>query len=346
MKASSNKSTIKNRFSIKILNDKLKIGRQYLFLSNSEDIANAIYRHTNAFIGSSQLSREVKGALLQHLVSLCHKVNMVKYHLRRYEELEAKFRKQFETDIQGQIKEGTFLVEECELTAEYESFLFQMKATLDVLVSFLNPIYRKDNRNPLKKQVTFEKKGLNVIKDLERYSERHPEASHRLSELIKHLKTECRESEYYEDGSINWLLTLISQRDIVAHEGKSRVFAFQITNRGDEKTVYPPRLSPEQSMMDAFRLAYENLLVFIQDFIALTLGPYLRECFVSQTFQEEEVKTNAPKWYIMLRGLRQFGLKSLRHNPIVVKQFCEFEELPVDPVQCLEMHVYYSSFYK
>jgi len=342
----NNSKSSKNRVSIKVLDEQNKSGRQYFFLNESDEIVNMIYKHTMNFIVFSQFSSSVNTKLVRQLVSLCHKVNMVKYHLRRYKELETKFREQYEVEIQQEIKEGVFLIEECELTAEYESFLFQTKATLDVLVGFLNFIYRRDNRNPLKKQVTFEKKGLNVIKDLEKYLQKHPDKKQYLCKLIDHLKTECKESTHYEDGSINWLLMLIAQRDTVAHAGKSEVFAFQITNADGEKSVYPPRLSSEQSMLDASKVAYENLLIFVQDFIALTLGPYLNEHFECYTFREEEVKEDAPKWYIMLRAWRQFGLKGIKENPIVIKQFCEYQQVPIDPIKCMEMHMYYSSFYK
>lgn len=334
----------KNPFSITIINKQDKAYRQYIFLNESDDIINKIYNHTFYFITCSEFCSNAK--LLSLLTSLCHKVNMVKYHLQRYEELESKMRKKFEADIRVNIKEGTFLIEECELTAEYESLLLQTKATLDVLVGFLNPIYRKDNINPLKKQVTFENKGLNVIKDLEKYVLKHPDKEKYLHKLIGHLKAECIKSTHYEDGSINWLFTLIDARDEVAHVGKSESFAFQICNTNGNKCLYPPRISPEQSMLDAFKVAYENLLIFVQDFIALTLGPYLNQHLESFTFREEEVKENAPKWYIMLRAFRQFGLKSLRANPFVVEQFCRSAKLPIDPIKCMRMHIYYNGFYK
>jgi hypothetical protein len=335
---------LKSRFSIKIINERDKSYRQYIFLNDSDEIVNKIYRHTFYFLTFSEFSSNTK--LFSQLTFLCHKVNMVKYHLRRYEELETKLRKKFEADTRGKIKEGTFLIEECELTAEYESFLLQTKATLDVLVGFLNPIYRKDNKNPLKKQVTFENKGLNLIKDLENYLRKHPDKKQHLCKLVDHLKAECTNSTHFEDGSINWLFTLIDIRDTVAHLGKSESFAFQITNIKANKSVLPPRLSPEQSMLDAFKVAYENLLIFVQDFIALTLGPYLNQHLESFTFREEEVKEDAPKWYIMLRAFRQFGLKSLRTNPLVVEQFCRYAKLPIDPIKCMRMHMYYNNFYK
>ena len=334
----------KNPFSIKIINQRDKIYRQYIFLKDSDEIINKIYYHIFYFLAFSEFSSNSN--LISLLSSLCHKVNMVKYHLQRYEKLELNLCKKYEADIKGKIKEGVFLIENSELTAEYESFLFQVKATLDVLVGFLNPIYRKNSNNPLKRQDTFGKKGQKVIRHLENYLLNHPDKTQYLQTLLEYLKTECIESTHYEDGSINWLWAFINSRDTVAHYGKHERFAFQITNTQDNKSFSPARMSPEQTMLDALKIAYESLLVFIQDFIALSLGPYLNDNLVYLTFAPGEVKDIAPKWYIMLRSFQQFGLKSLKANPQVILQFCDMQQVPINAIKCMEMHIYYNGFYK
>jgi len=64
---------------------------------------------------------------------------MVKYHLERYITVEREILTQLEKDLSpSSLAEGTHLIEMAELTAEYESFLFQVKAALDILVGFLN----------------------------------------------------------------------------------------------------------------------------------------------------------------------------------------------------------------
>ena len=105
-------------------------------------------------------------------------------------------------------------------------------------------------------------------------------------------------------------------------------------------------MSPEQTMLDALKIAYESLLVFIQDFIALSLGPYLNDNLVYLTFAPGEVEDIAPKWYIMLRSFQQFGLKSLKANPQVILQFCNMQQVPINAIKCMEMHMYYNGFYK
>jgi len=54
-------------------------------------------------------------------------------------------------------------------------------------------------------------------------------------------------------------------------------------------------------MRDSFKVAYGNLLVFLEDFIALLLDPYLNKHFVSFTYEPDQVKQGSPRWYVMLR---------------------------------------------
>ena len=274
---------------------------------------------------------------------MCHKINMVKYHLLKYEEIESKLQKEFANDIKRKIREGEFLIENCELTAEYEAFLFQVKASLDILVGFLNPLYRKSRKNPLKKQVTFENGGLNVIKNLSKYIENHPEENPFLEKLIGHLSSECPTEKHYGDGSINWLLALINNRDTVAHYGKAEWFAFQINNIEGKKSVFPPRFSPEQNILEALKISYYNLLIFVQDFIALTLGPHLQEHLTYLTFREEEVIEKAPKWYIQLKML---PLQNVKHNPSLVLPMCNHIKPSFDAGDCMEMYMHYNKFWK
>ncbi len=339
----------KHRFSINLTNESGKSYRQYFFLSNSEDIKLRIFNHTMNFIKCCDLPKEDLFLLLNTLLtSLCHKVNMVKYHLGRYSTTEDNILKHLQQDLKpSTIAEGTHQMEMAELTAEYESFLFQVKSALDVLVGFLNPFYRrKGKKNLLKKQVTFEKKGLNVIKDLERYLERNPEDEKYLRGLVECLNKECPNTRLHENGSLNWLFAIIDQRDEVAHTSKAEHFAFQVNNIGGKIDIYPPNLTHDQTMRESFKIAYENLLVFIEDFIAQLLIPYLNENFVSFTYEPEQLKQSSPRWYIMLKIIQPYGIRSVRENPYVITQAIEHKNLPMSISECVQMHMYYNSFYK
>lgn len=334
---------MENRFSVKILNETDKLYRQYFFLNESDDIVNKIHWHAFNFLSLSEFSK--KELLFKKLHSLCHKVNAVKYHLRRYEELEEIILNKIKNSIEGEIKEGIFFLEEAELTAEYESFLFQVKSALDILVGFLNPIYHVGH-NHLKKQGTFENKGINVIKDIKKYLKKHPEKEKYLFNLLKLLEEECQEDTNNETAPLNWLLELIKQRDEVAHFRKSEQFAFQISNIGGNKSLYPPHLTLNQSMIQALKIAYDNLLTFVEDFIASLIGPYLNEHFVYFTFQENETRENSPKWYIMLRVFNGSGLRSFKTNPGIIIQYCLAVNPPLDTKRIMGIHEFYSGFYK
>lgn len=273
---------------------------------------------------------------------------MVKYHLGRYSNIEDNILKRLQQDLKpSKIAEGTHLIEKAELTAEYKSFLFQVKSTLDILVGFLNPFYRKKGKkNLLKKQVTFEMKGLNVIKDLEKHLERNPEDEKYLRGLVEYLNKECLDTRRYENSSLNWFFAIIDQRDEIAHLSKAEHFAFQVNNIGGKIDIYPPNFSHDQTMKESFKIAYGNLLIFIEDFIAQLLTPYLNENFVSFTYEFEQLKQNSPRWYIMLKIIQPFGLKSVRENPHVITQAIEHKNLPMSISECVQMHMYYNSFYK
>ncbi len=337
------------RFSINLIDKSGKQYRTYFFLATSEDIQLRIFNHALNFIKCSELPRDTLFSILNNcLTSLCHKINMVKYHLERYCVIEDNMIIHLRETIKPTtIAEGTHLIEMAELTAEYESFLFQMKSALDILIGFLNPIYRrKGKKSLLKKQVTFENKGLNVIKDIEGYLRRNPEDEKVLRDLVEYLKRECIGNQLHEDGSLSWIFTTIDQRDEIAHLHKSTHFAFQVNNSGDNIDIYPPNLTPDQTMRGSFIIAYGNLLIFVEDFIALLFTPYLNENFVSFTFEPEGIKEGSPRWYIMLRVIQAFGIKSVRENPYVLIPLIEGINLPIDALECVDLHRYYNGFYK
>lgn len=84
--------------------------------------------------------------ILEVFASLCHKINMLKYHIKRYKEVESALEKDLLNSENFIDHDGSVLIEKIELTAEYESFLIQTKATLDILVKFLNIIYREGKK--------------------------------------------------------------------------------------------------------------------------------------------------------------------------------------------------------
>lgn len=338
------------RITLKILDKEKQIKRHYLLLPYCEGIENRIINHTLNFIKCSDLGpyfdEDKINLLHEQLVALYHKINLVNYHKHKYQSIEKRLQSKYENDLRkGKIEEGIVLIEDSRLTAELESFLLQSKATLDILVSFLNIFYRDRGKNPLKKQVTFENKGQNVIKDLERYLKYHYEKKEYLEELLKYLKEECITSDKFDDGSINWLMVVINKRDYIAHFSKSKYFAFQIKNvKGKDNYVLPPLLTKKSFMYDAVQIFYENLVTFTEDFMALLLKPYLNKFFSCFTFDRKKRKDNAPKWYIIPTVFAKFGFGLSTHTPIKILKIIKAGDIPLEEIEFLKMFIYYKSF--
>lgn len=342
-------TTKNNRFSIKSINFQTKKYRQYFFVEDSKDIENKIFNHAMNFLKCSNLDLSIITQILEkNITSLCHKVNMAKYHLRKYKKIEKSLIQKYESDIKkgGIFKKGLFFIVEPELVAHEEAFLFQTKAALDFLIDLLNQLYRRDKRKEMKKIHTFGNKGLDVIKAIEKYIALYPDEEKYLIGLLENLRNEVVESEHYSDGTLNWLNFIIRARDTASHYQISGG-SFQIGISDKKRVVIPPHFTKDQRISDAFDIAYVNLLIFIEDFIALLFRPYLKNDFyLCFTYETDQIIENAPKWYLILKNIKTLGLKALRVNPSVIKFFYDGLKPPMDFEECLIMHMYYLSFYK
>lgn len=332
--------------SIRIIDEENNCYRDYHFIKDAQDIQNKILNHIIYFVQNTKFHDHKK--ILQAFTSLCHKVNMVKYHLKRYKEVEEEIESELVNSENFIDHDGRVLVERIELTAEYESFLIQVKATLDILVKFLNIIYRNGQKNQLGRQDTFHNGGKGVIKELEKYLKRHPDDEDKLSKLIRYLKNECLD-EYtdQEPNTKNWLATTIDIRDRITHFRKSENFAFQITYFGSKKTIIRPRLTKNQTILQYFEIVYGNLLVFIQDFIAILFIPYLDKSFKAFTYNKEEVGDDAPHWYLQLgEAFPPYMIWQNMGNLSIITSFCKNNTGRITPDYCEKMYLYYAGFYK
>ena len=203
----SNLKKSNNTPAFRIVDTERNCYRDYYFINDSKDIQNKIFHHIIYFGQNTKFHDH--GLILETFTSLCHKVNMVKYHLERYRVVENEIEAELHDSENLIDHDGKVLIEQVELTAEYESFLIQVKATLDILVKFLNIIYRNGQKNPIKYQSTFSDGGKGVIKSLEKYLKHNPTDEEKLSELIRYLKQECLESSEQEPESIHWLTSII-----------------------------------------------------------------------------------------------------------------------------------------
>jgi hypothetical protein len=329
---------------LRIIDEERNCYRDYYFLDDSNDIDNKIFQHIMYFGQNTKFHDHQD--ILKIFTSLCHKVNVVKYHLKKYKTVELELESQLSALEKLIDHDGIVLIEKVELTAEYESFLMQVKATLDVLVKFLNIVYSEGNKNPLKFQSTFGNGGKAVIKSLEKYIKIHPEQKENIIELLNYLKTECSEVKDDDPNSFNWIINTINSRDTVSHFRKHEYFAFQISYVGEEKIIIPPKLTKNQTMLELLEIVYENLLIFIQDFLALLFIPYLEKPLKAYTYGKEEVVDIAPKWYLQLGDFPPSLIWQNMSNLSIIKKLCEKNKGRLTPDYCEKMYLHYASFYK
>ena len=153
------------------------------------------------------------------------------------------------------------------IEAEVEAFLFQCKATLDVLCKLLRPTANI-------KLATFGDKGDAVIKALQRNvaKERAPKAT----EIVRLVE---------QDQS--WLTDMIALRDTVGHFHSLVSTGVRSQQLGDALIVHEPSDKNGVPFTKLVATYYYNLLTFAEDFVALTLNlampPMLAVMIVGET---------------------------------------------------------------
>ena len=287
------------------MNNKKKGLINYSINFDSKDIKFRIYEQISNLLEFSILNQDTKEKLYEVRDSIYHKLIIFKYHLIKYRYLESKYRKElyikFRSDHVKKNNRKRYFFEFPDLTAHFEAILFQSKATLDVLIKLLNPIY--ENYHPQLKQLkTFGDKGEKVLRVLNKYYENSkPEVKQKLEHLIKLLEKERDETK--------WLILLIDARDSISHYKKNEMFAFQIDlyipKDGNIKIdIIPPRESKNQTTREFLNIIRYNLLTFCEDFIAVALRAFLIPIlgfFIFKNHMKNPIYY--PKWYIAPKDL-------------------------------------------
>ena len=334
-----------NSPSIRIIDEDRNCYKDYHFIEDSNDIQNKILSHI-LFFGQNTKFHDHKD-ILKAFTSLCHKINMVKYHLIRYQKVENMLEQELLKSERFIDHDGVVLVERIELTAEYESFLVQVKSSLDILVKFLNIIYRNGQKNPMKFQSTFSDKGKGVIKSIEKYLRQNSQDKDKLLELLRYLKNECAVMPEEGSDEIHWLTSIINKRDTIAHFQKPEYFAFQIVYLGGKNTITRPQFTKTMSMFESLQIVYDNLLVFVQDFIALLFIPYLDGGLEAYTYKREDVICDAPHWYLQLsKAFPPYLVWQNMGNLSIIKSLCKDNKGRLTPDYVEKMYLHYASFYK
>ena len=160
------------------------------------------------------------------------------------------------------------------IEAEVEAFLFQCKATLDVLAKLLRPLANI-------KLATFGDKGDTVIKALQRNVAQ--DRAVKAAELVRLIE--------HDQG---WLTDMITLRDTVGHFRGLVSTGVRSLHVGDAVLVHEPSDKNGVPFTKLVATYYYNLLTFAEDFVALALNlampPMLAVMTVGETDREDLAK--------------------------------------------------------
>ena len=208
---------------------------------------------------TTEPSKEERDEVFKVLFSVMHKLTHVKYHMKNYKQLEkTKFNEAKNRFRKHKAGMAVDIHEEFEMTAEVEAFLYQVKSSLDMMAKTL--IYTVGLSRGA--ATTYGKKGNKVIsklKNTEAY--RNTGKRPHIDNLIGLI----------ESDRDNWLSPVVALRDTVSHHKgvKNLVFNAMKLAGGKIAPVHPTING--QAISEFMQIIYDNLITFLQDFMALSL---------------------------------------------------------------------------
>jgi len=248
---------------IKLYSDKEIIGRIYLQYCEI----------------SQGLSKEKQVEILPKLLSVMHKLTVMKYHKTNYQNrlkskmgsLSKQLRKLKNTPEQINFEENFDLI------AETEAFLFQTKSCLDILVKILSPICSIS----FGAVYTFENKGEKIIDILNNNISFKKYEKDKIDTLIAIIK---------EDRD-KWLTYTIDLRDKTNHEESLRNLLIEVKRlQNGDLIPMPPKLDgiDISSLLD---IIYQNCIAFSQDFFTNSIPLLYPNIILIKADKTEMIKT-------------------------------------------------------
>lgn len=222
-------------------------------LIEDEEIGHRIYVQVCALQPEVYLTKEKSGEVVLLAIDLMKKLDKARYHSGRCRELATAAVEAVKAEPPGKGDVAVVHIDHASgIEAEVEAFLFQTKATLDVLCKFLEPLAGITLR-------TFGDKGDKVIKALEKNVPK--ERQDRAAELVRLIRNDQ-----------SWLKHVIALRDTAAHFRGLKSSGVQAQHIGDELVVREPSDQSGQPFTRLVSTAYFNLLTFCEDFVALAIN--------------------------------------------------------------------------
>ncbi|MCX6011091.1 MAG: hypothetical protein NT134_02355 [Chloroflexi bacterium] len=219
-----------------------------------DETISKIMKSVSDDIDTLNLPDNAKQELKERINYIDHKLYVVKYHLKNYEQAESD-------KIQEFIKKHKppagiqMMIEEPRLIYEVESFLFQVKSCLDVLSWVLKPVFGFT-------YCSFGDKGDDVINQLRNNC---PAPLTNYAEKIVQL---------IEDAQDKWVVELIKMRDDVTHYSRLKGFDCFIEEPytgGGTANIHYPTMPNKRRALEYCQDVWKKLLNFCEDFLKLTL---------------------------------------------------------------------------
>jgi hypothetical protein len=200
---------------------------------------------------------EERDKFVSVLLDVIIKISAMKYHLKSYERYEALCIQQLKEKC-GQ--NSHISLQAYELLFELEAFMFQMKSALDLAVKFLEVFF--PHRFKTK---TFGDLGEDLIKGLEKFKK----DKNAKREIVDSIITMIR------DDQTSWLKQAIRLRTSLSHFKTIAGYNYQAKKIGDKWKIIVPKIA-RLNVLTYMETTYFNCLEFIQDFMCLVIGMFLK----------------------------------------------------------------------
>jgi hypothetical protein len=191
------------------------------------------------------------------LLDVIIKISAMKYHLKTYERHEALCIKQLEAKCSPN---SHISLQAYELLFELEAFMFQMKSALDLAVKFLEVFF--PHRFKTK---TFGDLGEDLIKGLEKFKKDRNAKKEIVDSIISMIR----------DDQTSWLKQAITLRTSLSHFKTIAGYNYQAKRIGDKWEITVPKIA-RLNVFKYMETTYSNCLEFIEDFMCLVIGMFLK----------------------------------------------------------------------
>lgn len=237
------------------------------------EIAGRVYLQAQALFADQIAGAEKDKLYGEILFDVMHKLSAVKFHLESYRRTEQTL---YEQHVEAFRKNPNENAECFPLIFAFESFMFQMKSCLDMLVKIFEIVPMPN----APKTHTYGDKGENLLKALkasrDQYEKSIQGGKSDASRRIDQVDAMIQLVEQARDG---WLAEAVDLRDTISHYAAAKNFVFKpvMTHQGID--AEKPRLTQRGKAVDPVPLlqsVYAALVEFAQDFMCRALHLRMR----------------------------------------------------------------------